>query len=297
MAISISLTFGISDRARSFMLAEGLKNAVTPPMKPVLVDTHCHFNFEAFAPDRDALWEDARAHGVTRLINPAVDLESGAQALALSARHDGVYMAAGVHPNYTADYIPALLNAIAEQATQPKCVAIGEIGLDYHWDFSPKAQQWRAFEDQLSLAARLGLPVIIHNREATEDVLSILSAWRATVPESQRERLGVLHSFSASPESAERALALGFYLGFSGPITYKKADDLRRVAARTPLDRLLIETDAPYLTPHPHRGERNTPAYVRYVAERLAALHDLPFEVMAQRTTQNAERLFRLSAS
>jgi TatD DNase family protein len=266
-------------------------------MKSLLIDTHCHFNFEAFVPDRDALWQDALAHGVTRLINPAVDLESGARALELSAHYAGVYIAAGVHPNYTADYVPSQLDHIAEQARQPKCVAIGEIGLDYYWDMSPKAQQWRAFEDQLSLAARLNLPMIIHNREATDDLLSILSAWHATLPEARRERLGVLHSFSASLESAERALALGFYLGFSGPITYKKADDLRRVAANVPLDRILIETDAPYLTPHPHRGKRNTPAYVRYVAEELARLRNCSFEAIAQITTQNAERLFRLSAS
>ncbi|MDW8298903.1 MAG: TatD family hydrolase [Anaerolineae bacterium] len=264
-------------------------------MRLTLIDTHCHFDFEAFVPDRDAVWQDALAHGVTRLINPAVDIESGARALELAARYDGIYVAVGLHPNDTAEYTPSLLERVAEQAKQPKCVAIGEIGLDYYWDKSPKVQQWRAFEDQLNLAAQLGLPVIIHNREATDDVLSILSTWQATLPEAQRERIGVLHSFSASLESAERALALGFYLGFSGPITYKKADDLRYVAAHTPQERLLVETDAPYLTPHPHRGKRNAPAYVRYVAAELARLHNLSFEAMAHVTTQNAERLFLLS--
>ncbi len=260
----------------------------------MLIDTHCHFDFEAFASDRDAVWQSACTHGVTRLINPAVDLESGARALALSSRYGGMYVAVGIHPNYTADYTPSLLDSIAEQAAQSKCIAIGEIGLDYYWDESPKTQQWRAFEDQLSLAARLGLPVIVHNREASEDVLSILSAWQATLPEERRQRLGVLHSFSAALEHAVRAFELGFYLGFSGPLTYKKADALRLVAANTPLDRLLIETDAPYLTPHPHRGERNTPAYVRYVAEQLARLHNLSFEAVARLTTQNAEQLFQL---
>ncbi|PJF34844.1 MAG: hydrolase TatD [Candidatus Thermofonsia Clade 1 bacterium] len=260
----------------------------------MLIDTHCHFNFEAFASDRDAIWQEALAHGVRRLINPAVDLESGAQALELAARYDGVYAAVGIHPNYTANYTPSLLDQIAAQAAQPKCVAIGEIGLDYYWDESPKAQQWRAFEDQLTLAARLGLPVIIHNREATADLLRILSAWQATLSAEQRARIGVLHSFSASSESAEQALALGFYLGFSGPITYKKADALRAVAAQVPLERLLIETDAPYLTPHPHRGQRNVPAHVRYVAEQLAALHRCTFEQLAQQTTRNAELLFNL---
>lgn len=262
----------------------------------MLIDTHCHFNFEAFDADRDLLWQTAHTHGVTRLINPAIDLESGAQALQLATRYDGVYVAVGLHPNETADYAPSMVTDIAQQAACAACVAIGEIGLDYHWDKSPKAQQWRAFEDQLSLAAQRKLPVIVHNREATADVLSILSAWCATLPDAQRERAGVLHSFSGAPEDAERALALGFYLGFSGPITYKKADVLRQVAALTPLSRLLVETDAPYLTPHPHRGERNTPAHVRFVAQRLAELHNIPFEKLAAVTTQNAERLFSLPA-
>jgi TatD DNase family protein len=262
----------------------------------MLIDTHCHFNFEAFDADRDLLWQAARAHGVTRLINPAVDLATGAQALQLAARYSGVYVAVGLHPNETADYAPSLLTDIAQQAADAKCVAIGEIGLDYYWNESPKAQQWRAFEEQLNLAAQLSLPVIIHNREATADVLSILSAWCAALPEARRERLGVLHSFSGDQADAERALALGFYLGFSGPITYKKADALRQVAARVPLARLLIETDAPFLTPHPHRGERNTPAHVRYVAQRLAELHNTTFEAFAAATAQNAARLFSLPA-
>jgi TatD DNase family protein len=262
----------------------------------MLIDTHCHFDFAAFDADRDLLWQAARAHGVTRLINPAIDLATGAQALQLAARYDGVYVAVGLHPNETADYTPSLLADIAQQAAHAKCVAIGEIGLDYHWDKSPKAQQWRAFEDQLNLAAQLGLPVIIHNREATADVLSILSAWCAALPEARRERLGVLHSFSGDQADAERALTLGFYLGFSGPITYKKADALRQVAARVPLARLLTETDAPFLTPHPHRGERNTPAHVRYVAQRLAELHNTTFEAFAAATAQNAARLFSLPA-
>lgn len=260
----------------------------------MLIDTHCHFDFDAFESDRAELLTAAAAQGVTRLINPAIDLETGERALKLAAHYDGIYATAGFHPNSTADYTPSLLAEIEAQAAQPKIVAIGEIGLDYHWDKSPKAQQWRAFEDQLALAARLGLPVIIHNREASEDVLSILSAWQPSLTPQQRERIGVLHSFSAPPEIAERALALGFYLGFTGPITYKKADDLREVAAHVPLDRLLIETDAPFLTPQQHRGARNTPAYVRYVAERLALLHNVPYAEMATITTRNAERLFNL---
>jgi TatD DNase family protein len=260
----------------------------------MLIDTHCHLDFDAYDSDRPAVIERAAAVGVTRIINPATDRQTGAAALALAAAHPGVYAAVGMHPNSTAAYTPADLGWITEQAAAPKVVAIGEIGLDYHWDASPKPVQWQAFEDQLALAARLGLPVIIHNREAGEDVLRILTAWVATLPEALRDRPGVLHSFSAPLQIAEQALALGFCLGFTGPITYKNAHDVRLVASATPLDRLLIETDGPYLTPQQHRGSRNEPAYVRFVAERLAALHNCTDAEIAALTTANAERLFGL---
>jgi TatD DNase family protein len=187
-----------------------------------------------------------------------------------------------------------MLDDLEALARADKIVAIGEIGLDYYRDYSPKARQIEAFEAQLALAARLGLPVIIHNREAHEDVIAILEGWVNTLPPGLRERPGVLHSFSAPPAVAERALNAGFYLGFTGPITFKNADDLRRIAARVPLDRLLVETDGPYLTPTPHRGKRNEPAYIPLIVERLASLHILPVEQMAQATTANAERLFQI---
>src|SRR5690606_33387864 len=155
--------------------------------------------------------------------------------------------------------------SVAELSQAPKVIAIGEIGLDYYRDRSPKEIQRQAFEAQLALASRLELPVIIHNRDASEDVIAILEAWTRELPDSLRDRPGVLHSFSAPQAIAERALAAGFYLGFTGPITFKNADDLRRVAAMTPLDRILIETDGPFLTPTPHRGQRNEPAYVRFI--------------------------------
>ena len=260
-----------------------------------MIDTHCHLDFEAFDDDRDAVVERAEAAGVTRIINPAVDLAACEAALRLADRHVGVYAAVGVHPTSTASFSPEHLTAVEGYARHAKVVAIGEIGLDYYWDKSPKEVQKSAFEAQLALAARLNLPVIIHNRDASEDVITILEQWAAALPQPLRERPGVLHSFSGDMAMAERALQAGFYLGFTGPITFKNADETRRIAAAVPLDRLLVETDAPFLTPVPYRGKRNEPAYIPYMVERLAALKLVSVEEMAALTTQNAERLFQLA--
>jgi TatD DNase family protein len=202
-----------------------------------------------------------------------------------------------VHPNSTASFDDRMLASVREQSTQPKIVAIGEIGLDYYWDKSPKPQQRTAFEAQLQLAAERELPVVIHNREASADVLEILEQWVTTLPDSLRDRPGVLHSFSAPQWAAERALACGFYLGFTGPLTYKKADDLRDVARNVPLDRIVVETDGPFLTPEPYRGKRNQPAYIPHIVDRLASLKGVSTAEMARITTRNAERLFALPAN
>ncbi|MFO7323317.1 MAG: TatD family hydrolase [Chloroflexota bacterium] len=259
-----------------------------------MIDTHCHLDFNAYDEDRADVVERARAAGVDRIINPAIDPETSRAIVALTQTYDGVYGAVGIHPNSTASFTPEHLEPIEALASRDKIVAIGEIGLDYYRDRSPKERQWAAFEAQLTLAARLEMPVIIHNRDAGEDVISILENWVKSLPETLRERPGVLHSFSAPAEIAERALAAGFYLGFTGPITFKNADDLRQIAARVPLDRLLVETDGPFLTPTPYRGKRNEPAYIPYIVERLASLHRLSIDDMARMTTENAERLFAL---
>ncbi len=258
-----------------------------------LIDTHCHLDFSAYDGLRDEIVAEATASGVTRILNPGTDLERSRAAIALAETYPAVFAAVGVHPNSTTDFSPAHLAALRDLAAHPKVIAIGEIGLDYYWDDSPKGVQRAAFEAQLGLAAALELPVIIHNRDASDDVLAVLSAWTAALPAALRDRPGVLHSFSAPQSAAERGLALGFYLGFTGPVTFKNADDLRHIAARVPADRLLVETDGPFLTPHPYRGRRpNRPAYVRFIAERLAALHAIPYEDFAAQTTANAERLF-----
>src|SRR5258708_15897332 len=260
----------------------------------MLIDTHCHLDFESYHDDLAEVIARAADAGVTRIINPATDVQTGADALGLSAKYPNVYVAVGIHPNSTANYTDDDLRAVEGQASNPKVVAIGVIGLDYYRDWSPKDQQRRAFEQQLALASRLGLPVIVHNREASDDVLAILAAWTPTLPEVLRARPGVLHSFSAPRAAGEKALTLGFYLGFTGPITYKNADDLRAIAASVPLDRILVETDGPFLTPTPHRGKRNEPAYVRLTPTRLAEVRNVPEAIIETATTQNAERLFKL---
>lgn len=260
-----------------------------------LIDTHCHLDFDSYDGLRDDLVREAAEAGVTRILNPGTDLARSRAAVELAARYPGVYAAVAIHPNSTAGWSDEWIETLRVLAAQPKVVAIGEIGLDYHWDDSPKQTQWHAFEAQLTLAAALGLPVIIHNRDASSDVLDILARWVPTLPLALRDRPGVLHSFSAPQAAAERGLSLGFYLGFTGPVTFKNADDLRHIAARVPDDRILVETDGPFLTPHPYRGRRpNRPAYVRLIAERLAALRTVSDETFAAQTTANAEHLFRL---
>jgi len=263
--------------------------------KALLIDTHCHLNFDSYDENRGEIVEKAASAGVTRIIIPAVDIETAHQALNLSQQYDGVYAAVGVHPNSTANFTDETLSAIETLSHREKVVAIGEIGLDYYWDKSSKDKQRESFEAQLELASQRKLPVIIHNREASDDVMDVLEQWAKDLPDSLKERPGVLHSFSAPAEIAERALAIGFYLGFTGPITFKNAEDLRRIARTVPIDRILVETDGPFLTPHPHRGKRpNKPEYIPFIADRLAGLHNMTLEEMAQHTTANAVRLFNL---
>ena len=257
-----------------------------------LVDTHCHLNFRSYDPDRAQVLQRARDAGINRVIVPAIDLDSCQQALKLTASNQNIFAAVGIHPNSSGGFVDSTLERVRKLAGKATVVAIGEIGLDYHWDKSPKPVQWRAFEAQLALASELELPVIIHNREASHDLMAMLKNWAPGAPASLLGRLGVLHSFSATGKIAERALALGFHLGFTGPITYKKADELREIARRTPISRILVETDGPFLAPQQRRGKRNEPAYLHFINQKLAALHGVTEYEMARQTTRNAERLF-----
>ncbi len=261
---------------------------------PDLIDTHCHLNFQRYHEDRGAVLQRAREAGISRIIVPAIDLNSAQEALDLAREQPGIYAAVGMHPNSSAAFADADISALRALAAAANVVAIGEIGLDYYWRKCPREAQQRSFETQLELAAQLELPVIIHNREAGADVLAILKEWAPSAPASLHGRLGVLHSFSGTADMAAQALELGFYLGFTGPLTFKKAEALRAIAQSAPLERLLLETDGPFLAPHPKRGKRNEPAYLPYINARLAALHGISAGEMAARSTQNAERLFAL---
>jgi TatD DNase family protein len=269
----------------------------------VLVDTHCHLNFESFDTDRPAVVARARAVGIARILNPGVDLASSRSAIAVADAFEPVFAAVGVHPNDAQTWDQASLADLKVLAGQPKVVAIGEIGLDYYRDRAPAALQRVILEQQLDLAAELGLPVIVHIRDkspddmpAMRDVLSILKDWTAQLAVQNPEfaqRPGVLHSFSGEKSAAQDANKMNFRIGITGPVTYKKADRLREVAASIPEEFLMIETDAPFLTPHPHRGERNEPALVRFVAEKIALCRQMSFETIAEIASLNAERLFR----
>ena len=248
-----------------------------------LIDSHAHLDHRKFDGDRAAVISRAQEVGVVAILNAGADLASSRAAVALAEEHDFIYAAVGVHPHDALTVNPELLDELRKLARHPKVVAVGEIGLDYYRDLSPRPVQLRAFADQLALATELGLPVVIHSRDAHDDVLAALQGW---------DGVGVLHSYSAGPERLEEVLALGFSIGISGPVTFPKAQPLRAVAAAVPLERLLVETDCPYMTPVPYRGRRNEPAHVRYVVEAVARARDVQPEAVARATVNNARTLF-----
>lgn len=252
----------------------------------MLIDTHCHLNHRDFAADRDVTLARARAAGVGALVVIGYDLPSSEAAVALAEAEPCLYAAVGVHPHDAASLDDRTVERLVELARSPKVVAIGEIGLDFYRDLSPRPAQEEAFVRQLSLARELKLPFIVHTRQSESEALDVLEAVGPLgVP-------GVLHCFSAGPEIAARAFALGLLVGLGGVLTFKNARALQETAAALPLDRIVLETDCPYLAPHPHRGHRNEPAYVALVAAQLAALHGRSPAEIAVATTANARALF-----
>lgn len=262
----------------------------------MLVDTHCHLDFTSFEKDREQVMDRARETGVEKILNPGINLESSVNAVRLSEIYPEVYAAVGIHPNdglsWKSDTIPEL----RKLAEHEKVVAIGEIGLDFYRDNTPREIQVKIFQEQLSLAAEMGLPVVIHSRDSLPEVLDILEAWQVNLLQSKSDlanRPGVLHSFSGEESLALRAYGQNFFIGLTGPVTFHNAKDLQDLVIRLPLQKLLIETDAPFLSPHPFRGKRNEPAKVKIIAEKITDLRQEAYNIVTKITSENAERLFK----
>jgi TatD DNase family protein len=268
-----------------------------------LTDTHCHLYFNKFDDDRDEVITRAVETGVTKILVPGITRETSLAAVQLADAHPEVYAAIGIHPTDALTWTDDTPTYLRDLAKNPRIKALGEIGLDYYWDAAPHNLQQDILKAQLALAEELSLPVVLHLREkadalygnCAEDLLSLLGEWVIGLRSRAHpltSRPGVLHSFSGNAETAQRAIDLGFMLGVTGPVTFKKADQRREVIASIPLTHLLLETDAPFLAPEPKRGRRNEPAYVAYVAEKVAEIHAKTPAEIAEITSANAARLF-----
>jgi TatD DNase family protein len=255
----------------------------------MLFDTHAHLNAIQYEEDLEEVIQRAKSEDVTDIVVVGFDRDTIRRAMELTEQYDMIYAAVGWHPVDAIDMTDDDLEWIKELASHPKVVAIGEMGLDYYWDKSPKDIQKEVFRKQIQLAKEVQLPIIIHNRDATEDVVKILQE------ENAREVGGIMHCFTGSLEVAKQCIDMNFYLSFGGPVTFKNAKKPKEVAKEIPIDRLLIETDCPYLTPHPFRGKRNEPSYVKYVAEQIAELRELSVEEVAKKTSDNAKKLFGIT--
>ena len=253
----------------------------------LLFDTHAHYDDEQFDADRDALLASMPESGVGLIVDPGCDLPSSRRAIALAERFPHIYAAVGYHPENCAPYTDADLDVLRELAKHPKVVAIGEIGLDYYWEENPPREfQQTVFRRQLALAQELDLPVIVHDREAHADSLAIVREFPAV--------RGVFHCFSGSVEMARELWKLGWYVGFDGTVTYKNARKTVEVALEAPPDRILLETDSPYMAPVPVRGTRNDSRNVRYIAEKLAQLRGMETDALIALTAENGKRLFNI---
>ena len=258
----------------------------------MLVDSHCHLDFDAFDEDRAETLERAAAAGIGRVVTICTRLTAFERVRALARDHDAVDCSVGVHPHNVAEEgiaEPARLMALA---AEPEVVGIGESGLDYYYDHSPREDQRASFRNHIAAARETGLPLIVHTRDADDETASILGEEMGEGAYS-----GVIHCFSAGPALAEAAVGLGLYISFSGIVTFRKSDELREIAARVPLDRVLVETDAPFLAPVPRRGKRNEPAFVAHTAAAIAAVKGLDVDAISQQTTDNFFRLFKKSAA
>jgi len=257
---------------------------------PVYSDSHAHLTMDRFDDDRDLVIARAIDAGVRQMITVSSYIGDAGRCAELAARHPALHFTAGVHPHEARYWNAAVKSEVRDAAGRPKAVAIGEIGLDYHYDHSPRPAQREVFRAQIAMARELRLPIVVHTREAWDDTLEILDQ------EGARDIGGVFHCFSGGVSEARRCLDLGFYLSFAGPVTFKSAGPIAEAAAFVPLDHLLTETDAPFLTPHPHRGQRNEPSHVLLVTARIAALRGASPEAIGEAATANLRAAFRISA-
>ena len=253
----------------------------------MLFDTHAHMDDRAFREDRDALLTGLPGKGVGLVMNPGCSLESSRNAVALAEKYPHVYAAVGSHPDVADEVNEAVLEEYRKLCKLPEVKAIGEIGIDYHYEDIPRDLQKRAFRMQLELAREVGLPVIVHERDAHEDGMAIVKEFP--------EVTGVFHCYSGSAEMARQLVDLGWYIGFTGVLTFKNARKAIETAASIPLERIVLETDCPYMAPEPFRGKRNDPGYVYRMAEKLAEIRNLPVEEIQRITTENGKRLYRIS--
>lgn len=258
----------------------------------MIADSHAHLDLADFDDDRSQVLARARESGVNIIINAGVNLESSRQSLKLAQDYAGVFAAVGLHPNEVSEVAEGDSGLIAELAKEPKAVAIGEIGLDFYRKRAPRQRQLEVFQQQLGLAGRLRLPVIIHCRQAHDEMLKILANWVKST--GSRGELGVMHCFSGSISLARQYIEIGFLISLSGSVTYPKASNLVAVARELPLNKLMVETDSPFLAPQRYRGQRNEPAYVTLVVDRIAQIRGVPAEVIAQASLENTVRLFHI---
>lgn len=265
-----------------------------------LTDTHCHLNLNQFNEDLEAVLARAAQAGVERILVPGIDLETSRRAVELAEQHALLFAAVGIHPNSANSWDSGTIKEIKALCRHPKVVAIGEIGLDYYRQHATPAQQKAAFQAQLELAAAAQLPVVIHNRESTQDMLPMLKRWHEWLRDNRSilaARPGVLHAFEGTTQQALEAARLNFRISVGGPITYPRAGQRLKTIKELPLETILIETDAPYLSPQPHRGERNEPVNVRIVVQKMAEFLNLKYDQVAQITSESADRLFLWSQS
>jgi TatD DNase family protein len=251
----------------------------------MLIDSHAHLEMREFDADRDDAVRRAKEAGVDVIVTVGTNLRDCRKVLAIAARHEAVYAALGVHPHDVKGIDERTYDDIRKLVKQPKVVAYGEIGLDFYRNRSPRDVQIRCFGEQLELADEFDLPVIIHDRDAHAETLKMIGAWKG-------KKRGVVHCFSGDAAMAKKCLDMGFYISIPGPATYPKAEKILDVVRQVPLGRLLVETDAPYLTPQPHRGKRNEPAFVVHTARKIAEVKAVPFAEVAAATSQNARDLF-----